>query len=104
MSKHEEILESSISDLADSQIPDYTPDGPSPQSPSAEEDPWQIVSNGVVRGSVWYEDGNVIVQAESTQFKVFQGVLTTHSPVFIDILDDPEIEEDDGCRIIRTND
>jgi hypothetical protein len=69
------------------------------------EDHWQIISDeNILQGTVWYADGNVIIQAESTQFKVFQGVLTTHSPVFAAILEDTEIEEVDGCRIIRTTD
>lgn len=92
-------LEAQPSDRASSSTPS------TPSSSAEEEDPWQIVSDqSIIQGSVWYADGNVIMQAENTQFKVFQGVLTSHSPVFAAILEDIEIEEVDGCRIIRTDD
>ncbi|KAJ7686529.1 hypothetical protein B0H17DRAFT_713989 [Mycena rosella] len=54
--------------------------------------------------SVWYEDGSVVLQVESTQFKVHWGVLAQHSSFFHDMqglpqpLDQPSV---DGCAIVE---
>ncbi|KAJ7163063.1 hypothetical protein C8R46DRAFT_333753 [Mycena filopes] len=51
----------------------------------------------------WFEDGNIILQVESTQFRLFKGVLSKHSSVFRDMFtmplpaDEPTIE---GCPIV----
>ncbi|TFK49216.1 hypothetical protein OE88DRAFT_399240 [Heliocybe sulcata] len=34
------------------------------------------------RGEPWFDDGNVILQAESTRFRVYRGALALNSPVF----------------------
>lgn len=38
---------------------------------------------------LWFEDGNVVLQAEQTVFKVFKSVLCRESVVFADILSLP---------------
>lgn len=38
----------------------------------------------------WYDDGNVIIQIEDTQFKLYKGHLTRHSPYFKQLLAGPE--------------
>ena len=35
---------------------------------------------------LWYDDGNIILQAERTQFKFYKGLLARHSQVFADML------------------
>lgn len=35
---------------------------------------------------VWFDDGNVILQAESTLFKVYRGILVQNSTVFHDMV------------------
>lgn len=35
---------------------------------------------------VWFDDGNVILQAESTLFKVYRGILAQNSSVFHDMV------------------
>ncbi|KAF7296476.1 BTB domain-containing protein [Mycena chlorophos] len=37
----------------------------------------------------WFDDGNVILQVESTQFRISKGVLAMHSPVFRDMFSLP---------------
>jgi len=54
---------------------------------------------------VWFDDGNVILQAESTLFRVFRGILSSNSPVFADMFSVPQpstsIEMFDSCPLIQ---
>jgi len=54
---------------------------------------------------VWFEDGNVILQAESTVFKVFRGILSTNSPIFADMFTVPQPMTDnetfESCPLIQ---
>lgn len=57
--------------------------------------------------SHWYDDGNVVLQAEDTVFRVYQGLLASRSPVFRTILETryPLIGETyDGVRLVRVSD
>ncbi|KAJ7175369.1 hypothetical protein C8R46DRAFT_1078643 [Mycena filopes] len=51
----------------------------------------------------WFDDGNIILQVESTQFRVAKSVLARHSSVFRDMFtitlpaDEPTIE---GCPVV----
>ncbi|KAL1733535.1 hypothetical protein EV714DRAFT_269841 [Schizophyllum commune] len=40
----------------------------------------------ITRSDVWLDDGNIILQAERTQFKFYKGLLARHSQVFADML------------------
>lgn len=59
------------------------------------------------RSEIWFTDGNIILEAETTQFRVHRGVLAKHSSVFKDMFDvpqppgEPEIE---GCPIVHLSD
>ncbi|KAI0334226.1 hypothetical protein GY45DRAFT_1243182 [Cubamyces sp. BRFM 1775] len=55
---------------------------------------------------LWFKDGNVILVAGDTKFRFYKGLLTTHSPVFEEMLSLPHPESDsaavDGsCPVIR---
>lgn len=39
---------------------------------------------------IWFEDGNIVLQTESTLFKVHQGVLARHSSIFFDMFSVPQ--------------
>jgi BTB/POZ domain len=39
---------------------------------------------------LWYEDGTVVLQAGAKQFRVYRGILCSHSPVFHDMLSFPQ--------------
>ncbi|KAJ7037833.1 hypothetical protein C8F04DRAFT_1393496 [Mycena alexandri] len=51
----------------------------------------------------WFDDGNIILQVESTQFRVAKSVLSRHSSVFRDMFalplpaDEPTVE---GCPVV----
>ncbi|KDQ56535.1 hypothetical protein JAAARDRAFT_58838 [Jaapia argillacea MUCL 33604] len=56
---------------------------------------------------VWFDDGNVILIAESTQFKVFRGILSASSPIFQDMFSlSTEVPEEsiDGCPVVHLSD
>ncbi|KZP23479.1 hypothetical protein FIBSPDRAFT_698028, partial [Athelia psychrophila] len=63
----------------------------------------------VVRSEIWFEDGNVVLEAERKQFKVHRGMLARSSSIFRDMFtvpqpQNPEEESVDGCVIIRLPD
>lgn len=60
-------------------------------------------------GDIWYEDGNIVLQAEHTQYKVYRGILAKSSPVFEDMFSFPqppasEVEMVDGCFVVHLSD
>ena len=70
-----------------------------------------LVPHEVVRDSdVWFEDGNVVIVAQQTAFRVHRGVLSRHSETFSGLFTLPRpvgdaAEDDiDGCPIIRITD
>ena len=46
----------------------------------------------------WFEDGNLLLVARDVQFRVYQGPLVAHSPVFQDMLSLPQPAEDSVHR------
>ncbi|KDQ59525.1 hypothetical protein JAAARDRAFT_68161 [Jaapia argillacea MUCL 33604] len=61
----------------------------------------------ILRSDVWYDDGNIIVIAESTQFKVFKGKLSEASTIFQDmfLVSTPSTDDVlDGCPVIHISD
>ncbi len=43
--------------------------------------------------SLWFEDGNVVVVAQESGFRVHRGVLSRHSAAFVKLLDDASDSE-----------
>ncbi|KAF8145623.1 hypothetical protein K438DRAFT_1425906, partial [Mycena galopus ATCC 62051] len=39
---------------------------------------------------LWFEDGNIVIQAGNSQFRVYRGVLAKRSSVFQDMLSSPQ--------------
>ncbi|KDR86012.1 hypothetical protein GALMADRAFT_132623 [Galerina marginata CBS 339.88] len=55
----------------------------------------------------WFDDGNVILQAENTRFRVHYTILSRHSQVFQDMFSLPQPEEEalfDGCPLVHVSD
>ncbi|KAJ7753408.1 hypothetical protein DFH07DRAFT_774153 [Mycena maculata] len=51
---------------------------------------------------LWFEDGNLVIQAGNSQFRVYRGILAARSPVFHDILSIPQpadAELVDSCSL-----
>ncbi|KAF7973896.1 hypothetical protein HWV62_14036 [Athelia sp. TMB] len=61
-----------------------------------------------VRSDLWYDDGNIILQAENTRFKVYRGILVENSTVFRDMFSLPQPPGDadmvEGCPLVRLYD
>ncbi|KAJ7689843.1 hypothetical protein B0H17DRAFT_983461 [Mycena rosella] len=56
---------------------------------------------------LWFEDGNLIIQAGTSRFRVHRGVLAARSPVFQDMLSfpqPPDAELVEGCPAVRLHD
>ncbi|KAJ7932800.1 hypothetical protein B0H13DRAFT_2307457 [Mycena leptocephala] len=53
---------------------------------------------------LWFEDGNIVIQAGNSLYRVFRGILATHSSVFKDMLSfpqPPDSELVEGCPLVR---
>jgi len=58
-------------------------------------------------GDLWFDDGNIILEAELTQFKVYRGILSRSSAIFRDMFEVPQPAEDttvDGCLVVHLSD
>ena len=66
--------------------------------------------------SLWFEDGNVIIVAQASGFRVHKGVLSRHSAAFVKLLDDSSdsqaltdyldivIYTDNGIAVVHVSD
>ncbi|KAJ7612151.1 hypothetical protein FB45DRAFT_843444 [Roridomyces roridus] len=56
---------------------------------------------------LWFEDGNLVLQAENTQYRVYHGLLAASSPVFKDMMGlprPPDSELVEGCPFVQLHD
>ncbi|KAJ3502902.1 hypothetical protein NLJ89_g8682 [Agrocybe chaxingu] len=63
----------------------------------------------VKRSKYWFDDGNVVLQAENTQFRVHRSMMAHHSKVFKDMFGMPQPEQAqdamvDGCPVVILGD
>ncbi|KAF7340554.1 hypothetical protein MSAN_02126900 [Mycena sanguinolenta] len=78
---------------------------PSTKRPRVDDGP----SSSVIRSKVWYSDGSVVLQAETTQFRVHASILSAASAVFKDMFQiaqapsnaDSQVE---GCPLVQLYD
>lgn len=52
---------------------------------------------------LWFDDGNLVIQAGNSQYRVFRGILAARSPVFQDMLSfpqPPDSELVEGCPVV----
>lgn len=59
------------------------------------------------RGSVWFDDGNIVFVAEGTAFRVYRGILSRNSDVFHDMFTVPQPPDEDkweGCDVVHFTD
>ncbi|KAJ7473691.1 hypothetical protein B0H11DRAFT_1340731 [Mycena galericulata] len=57
--------------------------------------------------NVWFDDGTVVLQAETTLFRVYRGVLIAQSPIFSDTFAIPQpsaLDVYQGCPLIELHD
>ncbi|KAJ7246356.1 hypothetical protein C8J57DRAFT_726393 [Mycena rebaudengoi] len=51
----------------------------------------------------WFDDGNIILQVEGTQFRIHKSILSLHSSAFLDMFTVPQPANDptlEGCAIV----
>lgn len=59
---------------------------------------------------LWYKDGSIVIEAETTQFRVYQGVLAAQSDVFADMFSIPQPPTEqrgelvEGCPVVKVQD
>ncbi|KAJ7061521.1 hypothetical protein C8F01DRAFT_1057447 [Mycena amicta] len=56
---------------------------------------------------LWFEDGNIILQAGQSQFRLFKGILAARSAVFHDMLSLPQPADEalvQGCAVVELHD
>ncbi|KAF5336573.1 hypothetical protein D9611_006491 [Ephemerocybe angulata] len=56
---------------------------------------------------LWFSDGNIILEAENTQFRVHQSILARHSILFADMFTLPQPADEtaiEGCSVILLQD
>ncbi|KAI5831668.1 hypothetical protein K523DRAFT_236942 [Schizophyllum commune Tattone D] len=61
------------------------------------------------RSIIWFDDGNIVLQAENVQFRFFKGILAAYSPFFRDAFAVPQPannSEDtlEGCPVMKLPD
>lgn len=54
---------------------------PEREDPDGSETP-----ESTVRGDLWFDDGNIILEVEGREFRVHKGILAANSTVFKDML------------------
>ncbi|KAI5896296.1 uncharacterized protein SCHCODRAFT_02614494 [Schizophyllum commune H4-8] len=59
----------------------------------------------ISRSDIWFDDGNIVLQAENVQFRFFQGILAAYSPFFKDVFSIPQpaagADVVEGCPVMR---
>ena len=64
-------------------------------------------SPSITRSELWLADGNLVIQAESTQFRVHRSFLSMHSNILKDCFGIPQPEEQEtveGCPVVHMSD
>src|ERR1700691_1251235 len=59
------------------------------------------------RSVPWFDDGNIVLEAEQTQFRVYRGILSENSVVFKDMFDlsrPGDEREVEGCPVVHLAD
>ena len=69
---------------------------------------YELAPRSPVRSEPWFNDGNIVIWAGHTQFRVHRGVLSRHSVIFRDMfgLAEPEAggQMVDGCPVVHLSD
>ncbi|KAJ6551382.1 hypothetical protein B0H19DRAFT_1264030 [Mycena capillaripes] len=75
--------------------------------PPAKRQRMESEAENLTRSDIWHDDGSVVLQAESTQFRVHWSVLSLHSTFFRDMRSLPQPDGQssiEGCPVIQLHD
>jgi BTB/POZ domain len=74
----------------------------------AESPTLQPLSHPKRADGLWFDDGSIVLQAGTTQFRVHRSVLSANSAVFRDMFSVPQAAKGDevveGCYVVRLSD
>ncbi|KZP10611.1 hypothetical protein FIBSPDRAFT_838311, partial [Athelia psychrophila] len=59
------------------------------------------------RSDPWFSDGNIVLETEGTQFKVYQGILAANSSIFGDLFNIGQGDAEhvvEGCHVVQLSD
>ena len=63
------------------------------------------LNESITRSEVWFDDGNIVLQAQRAHFRFYQGLLATYSPFFRDVFEVPQPADGadavEGCPVMR---
>jgi hypothetical protein len=65
------------------------------------------MANFTCSDKLWFPDGNLVLEAENTRFRIYQGVLVQNSPIFQDMIAIPQPsnpEQHEGVTLVRLPD
>ncbi|KZP26080.1 hypothetical protein FIBSPDRAFT_1041132 [Athelia psychrophila] len=65
------------------------------------------VSPECIRSKPWFEDGNIVLETERVQFKVYKGILAANSAIFRDMFAIAQAQEGElveGCPVVHLAD
>jgi hypothetical protein len=82
---------------------------PSPSHSGSRHEELLSFDKPVRSNKVWYDDGNLVLQAEEKLFKVHRSILSQRSSVFCDMLAVPQPDKPleqlvDGCEVVQLGD
>src|SRR6202034_3632094 len=73
--------------------------------PSGDSD--ASISNSTRHSEFWFNDGSIVLNADTTLFRVHRTTLSAHSPVFSDMFGIPQPPEQcaiEGCMVVHLPD
>jgi len=82
---------------------------PPPAKRQRTEEPKDKDQTPLVQSTYWFDDGNVILHAENTQFRLHRSLLSRHSNIFKDMFSLPQPATDpdlspEGCPVVFLSD
>jgi hypothetical protein len=80
---------------------------PSGKRQRVDSEPESFTPPTIVRGDPWLDDGNILLQADGTRFRIVKSLLMARSEVFRDLFTlahAGDTELDDGCPVITLQD
>lgn len=79
-----------------------------PEAKRKRTDEPETAAEPLVRSETWFHDGNIVLQADQTQFKVHKGILAANSTVFADMFSIPQppsgVQLAEGCNVVHLSD
>lgn len=79
-----------------------------PASKRKRDEDGEPSADPLIRSDIWFKDGNVVLQAGGTQYKVHQSILSINSTVFADMFLVPQPtsggETVEGCPLVHLTD